>query len=147
MTCTWGTNREDLWSFRIWNNKTKSYTVHCKPWVIDKNKEENILTMVKLQEDKYTFERCIGVRDTSFNRIFENDLVLFCKDMNDPECNICNLCVVKYDIKSGGRYVLLDAKSAIFESGKYAQPISTNFKAELTVVGNIHQNKHLIDIY
>ena len=147
MPCTWGTNRDDMWSFRVWNEKTKSYVVHCKPWVISKDDKENVISMVKLQEDKYTFERCVGVRDTKFNRVFENDLVLFCRNMDDPESTVTDLCVVKYDIKSGGRYILMDARSSIFEDGRYAQPISYSLKGEITVVGNIHQNKDLINTY
>ena len=129
--------------FRIWDEKEKQFCSSDNLFVYDIHGTKEINVLAK-GFDK-TLEQCIGIRDKNGKPIFENDLVLFTRNViNTMSTDYTFLCLVKFDTQHGGRYILVDPESELFENGRYSQIISYNTKAELIVVGNIHENKELI---
>lgn len=129
--------------FRIWDERKKSFCSSEGLFVYDIKGKKEINIIAKGFDD--ILEQCIGIKDKRGKPIFENDLVLFTRNIIDNmSTDYTMLCVVKYDTQHGGRYILVDPESELFENGRYSQTISYNMKAELIVVGNIHENKELI---
>lgn len=124
--------------FRVWDNKIKEYIVpeqfeilllanDKKTPVCNLNLSNNIYDFYKaenIEVDMFT-----GLKDKYEKEIYEGDLVELLDTIDEI------VCVVKYEY---GAYIL--------ENGDYREELSNCEERFLLVVGNIYENKKLMEV-
>ena len=115
--------------FRVWDKENKkmmkvsSLSLENKEIAVRENGTYHFFRMQNLELMQYT-----GLKDKNGKEIYEGDIVI----LNDAEEE--NRCIVKYKY---GSYILVD--------GDLREDLSNVEAKFLEVVGNIYENKNLLE--
>ena len=129
----------DRLKFRVWNQLWGCYSMD--DFYIDEDGDLNILG------SEYVVEQCTGLKDKNGNLIYEGD-ILFVKTLDWKNKEIWNAGEVK-------TYWSVEYKDYWNHRGfmvfginrRFHKPLTrtTIFNSEAVIVGNIHENKELLD--
>lgn len=133
--------------FRIWSNTGSEYLVTPDKTFHDYqcNKRKNMESQYETYYQDLELERYTGFKDENGDKIYEGDIVRYREQNLLISYERATWYIINPSIDENIRVDCGTRLQGILECMKYHQNINTENQIDIKVIGNIHENKNLLD--